>query len=482
MVAIPIPSGRPVRVRVAPSPTGDPHVGTAYIALFNMVFARKHGGQFILRIEDTDQVRSTRESEAAILRSLRWAGIRWDEGPDVGGSSGPYRQSERSAIYQGFARELVARGEAYYCFATPAELEEMRETARIEKRATAYDRRYRNLDPGEVERRLGASEPHVIRLKLPLDGETRFRDGLRGEIAIDNRQLDDQILLKSDGLPTYHLANVVDDHLMGITHVIRAEEWISSTPKHIRLYAGFGWEPPCFVHMPLLRNPDRSKISKRKNPVSLEYYEQIGILPEALLNFLGRMGFSMPEDAEKFTPEEMIQSFDLSRVTLTGPVFDLAKLRWLNGMYIRELSHEALAARLEGWRFNRDTLLKLAPLMRERIDTLDELIPKAGYFFGDDFTLDPAVLVPKGREPAELKAALEAATQALDAVVRWDLATLEATCRAQCEATGLKPKELFPAIRWAVTGRAATPPLFDTMEALGKARCQARLRAALEKL
>jgi glutamyl-tRNA synthetase len=318
-VNIPIPSDRPVRVRIAPSPTGDPHVGTAYIGLFNRVFSRKHGGKFVLRIEDTDRARSSRESEQAIFDSLRWCGLEWDEGPDVGGAYGPYRQSERSEIYRKHADELLAKGEAYHCFATADELAEMRATAREQGRQTSYDRRYRALDPDETKRRLDAGESHVVRLKMPLDGVTVVSDGLRGDIDFENTQIDDQVLLKSDGMPTYHLANVVDDHLMEITHVIRAEEWISSTPKHVQLYKAFGWEPPTFIHMPLLRNPDKSKLSKRKNPTSIMYYERMGFLPEALLNYLGMMAFSMPDGREKFSLDEMVEAFDFDRV---GQFFD----------------------------------------------------------------------------------------------------------------------------------------------------------------
>ncbi|MFH1132138.1 MAG: glutamate--tRNA ligase, partial [Pseudomonadota bacterium] len=298
-----------VRVRIAPSPTGDPHVGTAYVVLFNYAYAKRHGGKFILRIEDTDQTRSSRGSEDAILRSLRWLGLEWDEGPDVGGPHGPYRQSERSAIYKEHADLLIERGHAYRCFCTPERLTELRAKQREAKQDPGYDGKCRELDPEEVAKRVAANEPHVVRLKMPKDGETVVPDLLRGEVVISNQQSDDQVLMKSDGMPTYHLANVVDDHLMGITHVIRAEEWISSTPKHLRLYEGFGWELPTFIHLPLLRNKDKSKISKRKNPVSLDYYREIGILPQAMINFLALLGWSYGDDQEKFTLEQMVEKF-----------------------------------------------------------------------------------------------------------------------------------------------------------------------------
>lgn len=479
---IPIPSDRPVRVRIAPSPTGDPHVGTGYIGLFNQVFAHKHGGKFVLRIEDTDQVRSTAQSERAILESLAWLGLSWDEGPEKGGPYGPYRQSERKEIYQQHAKLLIERGHAYYCFATKEELEEMREVAKEKKLATSYDRRYRDLDPAQVRRRLDEGQPHVVRLKMPIGGETGFVDGLRGPISFDNAQIDDQILLKSDGMPTYHLANVVDDHLMEITHVIRAEEWISSTPKHVVLYEAFGWEAPTFIHMPLLRNTDKSKISKRKNPVSLRYYEDAGYLPEALLNYLGRMGWSMPDEAEKFTLDEMQAAFDFDRISLAGPVFDLDKLGWLNGLYIRELEHEDLVDRIMAWGLNRDRLLELAPMMRERINTFGDFVPMTAYFFGEDFEPDPDHLVPKKRERKETRKAIKAIAETVDGVVEWRAESIEGALKALMGELQWKPREFFPTVRWAVAGRKATPGLYEVMEAVGKARVQARLRRALTAL
>lgn len=476
---ISIPTDRPVRVRIAPSPTGDPHVGTAYVALFNRMFAKKHGGSFVLRIEDTDQARSSVESEQAIYDSLRWCGLLWDEGPDVGGDYGPYRQSERTAIYQEHAQILLDRGWAYRCFATADELAEMRRTQKAEKRNQAYDRRYRDIDAAEVERRLAAGEPHVIRLKTPLDGETTFVDGLRGPITIGNAELDDQVLLKSDGFPTYHLANVVDDRLMGITHVIRAEEWIPSTPKHVLLYQAFGWEPAGFVHLPLLRNADKSKISKRKNPVSLNYYRDVGILPEALVNFLGRMGWSMPGEEEKFSIDEMLAAFDFGRMSVSGPIFDLAKLDWLNGLYVRELDDAAFVERLQNWLLGSDYLAQIAPLMRERIGRLGDFVPKTTYFFGEPAVPAVEALIPKGQDKKTAYKVAKSVVEAVDALRTWDTPSIEAVLRGQVEVTGWKVRDLFMVVRLAVTGSKATPPLFETMEVLGKPRCQARLRSAM---
>jgi glutamyl-tRNA synthetase len=476
-----------VRVRIAPSPTGDPHVGTAYIALFNYVFAKRHGGQFILRIEDTDQVRSTRASEAAILRALSWIGLSWDEGPDKPGPHGPYRQSERTELYRQHCDDLVARGAAYPCFCTPERLEASRRARIAQGQSTVgYDRACRDLAAQDVAQRRAAGEKYVIRLKMPTTGETRFVDGIRGEIVIDNATIDDQVLLKSDGFPTYHLANVVDDHLMQISHVIRAEEWIISTPKHIQLYQAFGWTPPAFLHMPLLRNPDRSKISKRKNPVSLDYYRDAGFFPEALLNFLALMGFAFGGDREKFTLAEMIEAFDFAKVSAGEPVFDLQKLSWLNGLYLREMSVDELLRRLRSWRLSDEFLLKILPLAHQRIERLDQLIPGNTFFLTGDLDYDGVLplLVPKTRDAAATAKGLAELTDFLEENIRvdWTPEVLEKACRDFCEKSGWKSKELFMSIRVAVTARTAAPPLFDTMVVVGKDLTRRRLRLAAAAL
>jgi glutamyl-tRNA synthetase len=472
-----------VRVRIAPSPTGDPHVGTAYIALFNYCFAKKNGGQFILRIEDTDRTRSTPESEEAILRALKWVGLSWDEGPDIGGPFGPYRQSERAAIYQEHAQELVDNGRAYRCFCTADRLAALREEQKKQKLNLGYDGLCRELPKDESARRAAAGDAFVIRLAMPRGGKTKFVDRLRGELEFDQAQSDDQILLKSDGFPTYHLANVVDDHLMQITHVIRAEEWISSTPKHVVLYEAFGWTPPEFVHMPLLRNADKSKISKRKNPVSIDYYKDTGVFPETLLNFLGLMGWSFGGDREKFTLAEMIEEFTFDRISLGGPVFDLEKLSWLNGLYLREMTSAEIVARLRQFRYGDAFLERIVGLLRERMRRLDEFAPQAEYFFAGDLTYDPAALVPKGKTAAETSKALLAYAEDLD-LLRGPFvnAALEAHARAFTEKLGWKAKDLFMALRVTVTGRTASPPLFETMEVLGREISRRRLRQAAELL
>ncbi|WP_233104104.1 glutamate--tRNA ligase [Haliangium ochraceum] len=466
-------------MRIAPSPTGDPHVGTAYIALFNYVFARKSGGSFILRIEDTDRTRSRADSEAAIFRALRWVGLDWDEGPDRGGPHGPYRQSERSEIYRQHVDLLIERERAYRCFCTSERLAEMREERRAQKsNITGYDGRCRGIEAAESERRAAAGEPFVVRLATPSEGVTRFTDRLRGEVEIANEQIDDQVLLKSDGFPTYHLANVVDDHLMEISHVIRAEEWITSTPKHVQLYDAFGWEAPEWIHMPLLRNLDKSKISKRKNPVSIDYYRDAGILPEALLNFLGIMGWSFGDDREKFTLEEMIEVFSWDRVSLGGPVFDPDKLRWLNEKYIHDLDDEQLLDALLGWRLRREHMLRLMPLIRERIKRLDEFIPATEYFFSGDLDLTPVAAQLKLGELSkkDLRKAVLALVEDYEAIEVWDAEQLEQVSRGFCDKNEYKTKHVFMLLRLLMTGRKASPPLFDTMAVLGKELVRRRLR------
>ncbi|MDR0965060.1 MAG: glutamate--tRNA ligase [Myxococcales bacterium] len=480
-----------VRVRIAPSPTGDPHVGTAYIALFNYAFAKKNGGQFVLRIEDTDRTRSTPESEAAILRALKWVGLQWDEGPDIGGPFGPYRQSERADIYRRHADLLIEKGEAYRCFCTSERLSELRKAQMAAKAGNlGYDGLCRVISKEESDRRAAAGEPFVVRLAMPKEGECVLRDRHRGEIRFANAGVDDQVLLKTDGFPTYHLANVVDDHLMGITHVIRAEEWISSSPKHLRLYEAFGWQAPEFIHMPLLRNRDKTKISKRKNPVSLDYYRDAGLLPEALRNFLALMGWSIAPDREKFTLEEMVEHFDIDRVSIGEPVFDLVKLMDLNGQYIRELSDEAIVDRLLDWRFSRESLESIAPLLRERMKTLADFMVRGDFFFTGDIDYRPLIgdLVSKNRTPKETAEILQEYVEKLDEPwagerrVPFDDAALETFSRAFAEAKGWKVKELFSAVRTAVTGKVATPPLFSTMRVLGREISRKRLRDAVDAL
>jgi glutamyl-tRNA synthetase len=475
-----------VRTRIAPSPTGDPHVGTAYVALFNFAWARKNGGQFILRIEDTDRERSNVASERMIFETLRWLGLEWDEGPDVGGPHGPYRQSERFEIYREHAERLVASGAAYPCFCTRERLDTLREGQRARKENPGYDGFCRSVDPQDAERRRRAGEPHVIRLHMPDEGECLVHDLLRGEIRIDASLVDEQILMKSDGYPTYHLANVVDDHLMGITHVIRAEEWISSLPKHFRLYEAFGWETPTFCHLPLLRNADKSKISKRKNPTSLNYYRRAGYLQEALLNYLALMGWAISADRDEFSLEEFIAEFDIKDISLGGPVFDLEKLTWMNGKYVRKLSPAGLLSRLRETVLSDDYLLKVLPLVQERVDKLEDFVEYSRFFFVGEMAYDEEArgkLVGKKHTAAETAGVLTALLEErVDQLLDWDAAHLEPLLRGFAEQVAWKVGDLFMPVRVAVTGKAATPPLFETMEVLGKELCRRRLRRAIDTL
>jgi glutamyl-tRNA synthetase len=480
-----------VRTRVAPSPTGDPHVGTAYVALVNYAFAKRHGGDFILRVEDTDQVRSTRESEQAILDSLHWFGLSWNEGPDVGGTHGPYRQSERTEIYQRYARELLEHGHAFKCFCTPEELEVMREAQRAAKQPPHYDGTCLRLTQEDVARLEESGKPYVVRLKVPAEGACVFEDLLRGTITVEWKTVDMQVLLKADGYPTYHLANVVDDHLMGITHVIRGEEWISSAPKHLLLYKYFGWDVPVLCHLPLLRNPDRTKLSKRKNPTSILYYRERGYLAAALMNFL-----SILIDARNDNPEligsdllaKIIEHFELTNIALGGPVFDIPKLTWLNGQWIRSLSDAQFMALLEVWGFAWPQAIPpaqrehIARIAKSRIETLADFAPAIDFFVNRpelskrDFEL-PKVSADQAR------AVLDGAITALLALDgEWNQGTIGTQLKLAATNQDLKFKDVARLFYIAITGGPTGLPLFDDMEILGQQESLRRLENAREVL
>ncbi|MFT2109883.1 glutamate--tRNA ligase [Marinomonas sp. 2405UD68-3] len=472
-----------VRTRIAPSPTGDPHVGTAYIALFNMAFAQKVGGKFILRIEDTDQTRSTPESEQMILDAMRWLGLDWAEGPDVGGPYGPYRQSERGDIYADYAKELVQKGHAFYAFETSEELDVMREEQKVQGLQQKYDGRALELSDAEIQSKLDAGTPYVIRMKIPEEGTCVVEDMLRGQIEIEWSQVDMQVLLKADGMPTYHLANVVDDHLMRITHVIRGEEWINSAPKHILLYQYFGWDMPTLCHMPLLRNPDKSKLSKRKNPTSILYYQRMGYLPEAVINYLGRMGWSMPDEREKFTLEEMVEHFDIQRVSLGGPVFDVEKLSWLNGTWIREnLTPEQFASKFVDWALNPEYLMQILPLIIPRVEKFSDVVDVAGFFLKGMLPITKEDFSNVKIEEDVLRKAMQFSLWKLEALRTWEKDDIFSTLKELAQALEIKPKDFFAPLFVAICGSTASVSVFDSMAILGPDLSRARLRTAVNVL
>lgn len=473
-----------VRTRVAPSPTGDPHVGTAYMALFNRCFAHAHGGEFILRIEDTDRARSTPEAEQAILDSLKWLGLTWDEGPDVGGPHGPYRQSERGDIYAQYAWQLVESGKAFVCYRTAEELDALRAERKEAGNSTALKPSDLMLSDDEQAARKAADLPFVIRMVVPEDeGSCVIHDMLRGEIELDWGMVDAQILLKSDGMPTYHLANVVDDHLMNITHVIRGEEWINSAPKHHLLYEYFGWEMPKLCHMPLLRNPDKSKLSKRKNPTSILYYQRMGFLPEAVVNYLGRMGWSMPDESEKFSLSEMQNVFDIQRVSLGGPIFDVEKLKWLNGVWIREeLDLATLAQRLQSWALNEAMLMKVLPHAQGRMEVLSDFVPLSAYLASGELPLVTDSFVSLKEPQEETVRRLQFVLWRLEAQRDWGRDALFACLKGLSSELTLKPKELFAPLFIAIAGGTSGYSMPDSMAILGPDMTRARLRKALDVL
>ncbi len=466
-----------VRTRIAPSPTGDPHVGTAYIALFNRCFAKQHDGEFILRIEDTDQQRSTDRSEKDIFAALRWLGLDWNEGPDVGGSFGPYRQSERSDIYAEHSKILLETGHSFHCFCSPERLSELRAQQMADKAPLGYDGHCLHLSQEEIAEKLASGVEHVIRMRVPREGECKFKDMLRGDIEISWQQIDMQVLMKSDGLPTYHFANVVDDHLMQISHVIRGEEWINSTPKHLLLYQYFGWEAPTYCHLPLLRNPDKSKLSKRKNPTSINYYRDMGYLPEALVNYLGMMGWTMPDGREVFSVEEMTEAFDLLRVSLGGPVFDVEKLNWLNGKYIREqLTTEDFIKQFAQWAFEAGKMQQIVPLLRDRVERFSDVVPLAGFFLAGLPEIDEQSFAHKQLDAAQMRKILQFTIWELERSEDLSRDGVEALCVRLAQFTQMKIRDFLFPLFVAMTGKAVSVSVIDAISIIGLDVTRARLR------
>ena len=452
------------------------------MALFNWAFAQHMGGEFILRIEDTDVARSTPESEQAIFDALKWLGLSWQEGPDVGGPHGPYRQSERRAIYAEHISELLEGGHAFHCFCSKARLDEVRAAQQAAKQTTRYDGHCLGLSAEEVRSRLAAGESHVIRLKVPAEGDCAFRDRLRGTVTIPYAQVDMQVLIKADGMPTYHFAVVVDDHLMGITHILRGEEWINSVPKHKLLYEYFDWPMPEMVHLPLLRNPDQSKLSKRKNPTGINYYRASGYLPEALLNYLALMGWSMPDESEIFDKSQMVEAFDVDRISVRGPIFDQTKLAWMNGQYLRNLSDDGFAARVADWMLNDTRMRALLPLVKERVERLEDLVPLVDYLIGSRKTLSPEDFQHKSLDRDDVVRILFHTSRVLDQQTSWDRDDLLAVCQTLAATYEYKFRDFLYPLFIAISGRAVSLPLFDSMTFLGADLTRARLRDALEVL
>ncbi len=482
-----------VRVRYAPSPTGYPHVGNIRTALFNWLFARHSGGSFIVRIEDTDVNRKVEGAVEAILDGLRWLGIDWDEGPEVGGSYGPYFQSQRLDFYHKAARYLVESGHAYPCYCSEERLARMRaEMAKRKDSTRSYDRHCRNLSLAERERLEALSTKSVVRFKTPLEGETRFSDLVKGEVIFDNSTLDDFVLLKSDGYPTYHLANVVDDHLMEITHIMRADEWLSSTPRHVLLYNALGYRPPLFAHLPMILGEDRSKLSKRHGATSIIEYRHQGYLPQAMMNFLALLGWSLDDRTELFTKDELIRHFSIERISKTSAIFSLNKLNWMNGVYIRKMSHEELADHLLPFLerdlpesvkrpLSREYVIRVVPLIQERLTVLTEAARNYDFFFVDELHYETGLLQGKNLTREDVVRSLEAALALLQDL-SFEIPRLEHALRQLASDLELKTGDFFGLIRVAITGRTAAPPLFQTMVVLGKERCLKRIETALSKI
>ncbi len=479
--------GRPeVRVRYAPSPTGAPHIGNLRTALFNWLWARHTGGKFILRVEDTDQEREVENGLELIMASLRFLGLDWDEGPDVGGPYGPYRQSDRLPLYQEHAQQLIASGHAYYCYCTPERLEEMRKAQQAAGLPSRYDYRCRYLTREERAQREAEGLPRVVRLAVPREGTTTLHDFIHGDITIENKNVDDQVLMKSDGFPTYHMAVVVDDHLMRITHIMRADEWIPSFPKHILLYQAFGWEPPLIGHVPNVLGPDKRKLSKRHGATSVAQFRDSGYLPEALVNFMALLGWSYDDHTELFSMRQLIEDFTLDHIGKSPSVFDMSKLDWMNGHYIRALSVDELTGRLmpflarAGLTPDRAVVREIVPLVQDRLKRLDEIADKTDFLFVDHLEYAPKLLIGQKMTAAESFEALRTAGEILDGLPSFDdEAQMDYELRAAAERLGLKPAQFFGVLRVAVTGKTVTPPLIGTMRILGRDKTMKRIRQAL---
>ncbi|UCH51808.1 MAG: glutamate--tRNA ligase [Chloroflexota bacterium] len=473
-----------VRVRFAPSPTGYPHLGNIRTALFNWAFARHNNGVFILRIEDTDVARLVEGAADVILDSLRWLGLDWDEGP--------YFQSQRLELYHKAVDQLLKQELAYRCYCSPQRLESMRQEQMKRKQPPGYDRHCRNLTREQKAEMEASGIIPVVRFMSPLEGQTFFNDLLRGQIIFENSTLDDFVILKSDGYPTYHLANIVDDHEMAISHVLRADEWLSSAPRHVLLYQAMGWQPPLFAHLPMILGTDRSKLGKRHGATAINEYQEQGYLPEAMFNFLVLLGWALDDKTEILTRDEIVKHFSLERISKTAAVFNKDKLDWMNGVYLRGLGLEEFVQRAMPF-LGRDLPVEISrpldtgyisqfmPLVQERARTLAEVPQLSDFFFVEELEYDADLLLGK-IDKAEAVKGLQASIARVDGLQDWTATSLETVFRPLAEELGLKTGVFFGLLRVAVTGRTAAPPLFQTMEVLGRERCIKRLKSAIDKL
>ena len=469
-----------IRTRLAPSPTGNPHIGTLFQALFDYIYAKKNNGKFILRIEDTDKKREIKNSEKSIFDALNWLGLNPDESTRHGGNFGPYRQSERLDIYQKYAKKLVKKGYAYYCFCSPERLAKVRKSQQKKGLPPMYDKHCLSLSKKEIESKL-KKQPYVIRLKVPKNKIIIINDLIRGKIKFNSNTIDDQILLKSDGFPTYHLAVVVDDHLMKITHMIRGEEWISSAPKHILLYQALNWKPPKFIHTPLLRNPDRSKLSKRHNHASIAWYKNQGYLPEAVINFLATRVWNHPKKREIFNINELIKYFEFENMHIQGPIVDLDKLNWINSQWIRKLSEEKIFDYLKLYQpktLSDNLLNKIWPLINQRIEKLSDLEYLTEYFIFQPKLQIKDILKESKMNKKQTADYLNKVEKIIKNLKTWNLNNIEKTLHNLQQKENLKPRPAFMTLRLAITGRAFTPPLFNVLEILGKETVIKRLQYA----
>lgn len=482
-----------IRVRFPPSPTGELHVGNVRTAIFNWLFARSNKGNFIIRIEDTDQARKIDGAIEATLTTLRWLGLDWDEGPDIGGDFGPYIQSERLDSYLKASEQLVNNGKAYRCFCTSERLAEMRQVQKQTKQSIGYDRRCRMLNSTDSLKRADYGEKYVVRFAMPYDGVTKIADLVRGDVTYENSFIDDFVILKSDRFPTYHLAHVVDDHAMKISHVLRAEEWLPSAPRHVRIYEAFGWVPPKLAHLPMILAPNRSKLSKRHGATSTLEYQKLGYLPETMLNFLALLGWSLDDKTEIFSISELIKNFSIDRVSKSGAIFNPEKLTWLNGYYIRKMTDKRLTNELLNyWKHcptdnvpkspEKKYLLKIVPLIKERLKNLSDAAPLIMFFFQSKPTYNTIDLVQKGMDTNSTKKALEKSHDLLKELAPFSANTIEDTLRPLAEKLGIKVGQLLGSLRIATTGLRVAPPLFQTIEVLGQKKSLALILEASKRL